>query len=349
LIDQEEVAERVSAELFARQSLYLIERGYFKLSDLPKMTHFAAAVGLAVPEEEVVPEKEELLEEDGFQEFRQDELMMLNALSRFLAGKMQVLKTDPLPEYLAGIKDPKNFRMLEKSFFNHFQKTKFFRNEWRKFFQREWERFFLDLRNSNQKENGQMLWQSIEPMNARDMYTYLLQFASGTSFMFGGSPDRLSLKLNHPHKPLISNGKWLNKNEVLEEGDPNKKGPGLWKEVVLDDNKNVKNANGLPAFCYAVWVLPNEQFQKTHFGEVLLEKTELAGYCLWHASLTPAEAAEWNGFVKTLKPATYEKQFHNPNLSPSLKRRIDELSAIDALYVPDPDAPPPPQSEGCSN
>lgn len=94
--------------------------------------------------------------------------------------------------------------------------------------------------------------------------------------MLGGSPDRLSSKLNHPHKPLISNGKWLNKNEVLEEGDPNKKGPGLWKEVVLDDNKNVKNANGLPAFCYAVWVLPNEQFQKTHFGEVLMEKAELA-------------------------------------------------------------------------
>jgi len=106
---------------------------------------------------QVVPEEEELLEEDSFQEFRQDELMMLNALSRFLAGKMQVLKTGPLPEYLAGIKDPKNFRVLEKSFFNHFQKTKIFRNEWRKFFQREWERFFLDLRNSNQKENGQIL------------------------------------------------------------------------------------------------------------------------------------------------------------------------------------------------
>ena len=176
-----------------------------------------------------------------------------------------------------------------------------------------------------------MLWQPIELMNARDMYTNLFQFASGTSSMFGGSPDRLSLKLNHPHQPLISNGKWLNKNEVLEEGDPNKKGPGLWKEVVLDDNKNVKNANGLPAFCYAVWVLPNEQFQKTHFGEVLLEKDELVVYCIWHASLSWVETAEWAGFIKTLKPETYEKQSHNPNLSPSLKRRIDELSVINAL------------------
>jgi hypothetical protein len=160
-------------------------------------------------------------------------------------------------------------------------------------------------------------------------------------FSWPSHPDQLYVKLKHSRRPLFSNGNWLKGNEAHEEGVSTFKGPGMVRNVALDD-PDMPNENGLPAFCYAAWVLPDEKFQKTHFGEVLLEKAELAGYCLWHESLTPAEAAEWDGFIKTLKPGTYQRQFNDSNLSVSLKRRVEELASINVLFVPDPDAPPVP-------
>jgi len=58
----------------------------------------------------------------------------------------------------------------------------------------------------------------------------------------------------------------------------------------------------LPALCTAIWVAPDESFQKAHFGRTVLAGDDLTGYVLWRKCLSEADAKEWTAFLDALKP-----------------------------------------------
>ena len=79
--------------------------------------------------------------------------------------------------------------------------------------------------------------------------------------------------------------------------------------VVWDSGLDKDRA--LPVLCYANWNNPDEPFQKTHFGRVLLEGDELSKYDLWRSGLGDQAGQEWDAFLAGLQPG------------PGLKKQIE--------------------------
>lgn len=73
------------------------------------------------------------------------------------------------------------------------------------------------------------------------------------------------------------------------------KGSVTWSEALRDPPV-------LPALCTVVWAIPNENFQKAHFGRTVLTGEELSGYVLWRRLLLHADAKEWTLFLDSLQP-----------------------------------------------
>jgi hypothetical protein len=93
----------------------------------------------------------------------------------------------------------------------------------------------------------------------------------------------LEVGLVCPVEPYATNGKWG--KEGIE-----------WSLVLSTSNSN------LPPYAYALWAVPNEAFQISHFGKIVLEGNELAKYTLWHKNLSDARAKEWDAFLESLQP-----------------------------------------------
>lgn len=100
--------------------------------------------------------------------------------------------------------------------------------------------------------------------------------------LFGGEADHLTVKLALNHAPNHSNGKWQN-------------GQVVWTDD-LDPNR------ALPVLYYADWSDPDGQFQKAHFGDVILDGDDLSEYCLWQNSLDGNQTHEWDSFLANLQP-----------------------------------------------
>ena len=92
------------------------------------------------------------------------------------------------------------------------------------------------------------------------------------------------MKLHCPEKPTNTNGKWDDKAAIVQ-----------WS-AMLSPNRS------LPAFCYAVWGVPEHAFQQTHFGKVVLTGESLATYVVWYRGLSGPETAEWDRFIDQCKP-----------------------------------------------
>jgi len=58
----------------------------------------------------------------------------------------------------------------------------------------------------------------------------------------------------------------------------------------------------LPLMCFAVTAQPAEEFQKQHFGKVVLQGQNLVNYCLWRKGLGDNKATEWDAFLESLRP-----------------------------------------------
>ncbi len=97
--------------------------------------------------------------------------------------------------------------------------------------------------------------------------------------------DTLDITLACPTQPYATNGKWNKKTLAVS-----------WSVSLAEDKY------GLPEFCYAVWSVPNEKFQKDHFGRVIFQNETLAEYCLWQNGLTEKQAREWENFLSILRP-----------------------------------------------
>jgi len=144
--------------------------------------------------------------------------------------------------------------------------------------------------------------------------------------LFGGEADQLTVKLALAHAPAHTNGKWQD-------------GQVVWA-ASLDENR------ALPALCYASWSSPAAEFQKAHFGRVLLDGDELTQYCLWQCSLGGEQVPQWENFLAGLQPGQELTnkldafQFATEPARPAARDKQNQLEAgrkllKDALKRPD--------------
>lgn len=165
---------------------------------------------------------------------------------------------------------PKSFAVLndstafEKSWENYLTKSDLYRAK-----VREWK--------EKKKTNPKLEAPKPDDVTG-DLFGNLLE-----PFDISGGSDHLTVKLALNHVPDHSNGKWQN-GQVVWTAD-------------LDNNRP------LPVLCYADWSNPDDQFQKTHFGNVILDGDDLTEYCLWQNGLYGNQAHEWDSFLANLQPA----------------------------------------------
>lgn len=100
--------------------------------------------------------------------------------------------------------------------------------------------------------------------------------------------DTLTIKLSVPTSPLNFNGTWYPDQNMV-----------TWK-TNIQAGKPVE----LPLVCYATWVEPAKDFQKAHFGKLILEGKSLSEYVLWRINLSPVQGGEWDKFISGLTPDT---------------------------------------------
>jgi hypothetical protein len=96
--------------------------------------------------------------------------------------------------------------------------------------------------------------------------------------------DRVDLRLACPDSPISTNGVWNGDKQQVE-----------WSSGIQEDRT-------LPTFTYAVWSHPDSDFQKAHFGGVILSGKDLAQYVLWRQGLDAGQAKEWDAFLAALQP-----------------------------------------------
>lgn len=58
----------------------------------------------------------------------------------------------------------------------------------------------------------------------------------------------------------------------------------------------------LPSVCYAAWAVPNEKFQRLHFGDAPLSGEVLARIAAFYGQLTEPQRAEVTAHLKTIEP-----------------------------------------------
>lgn len=102
--------------------------------------------------------------------------------------------------------------------------------------------------------------------------------------------DQLTVYLESPHEPLLTNGDWLSDETRLR-----------WQMRLSP--RDSSTADVPPNLCYAIWSEPDHDFQQRHFGQITLEGKPLATYCSWRVSLDDREGAEWDRFLENITAA----------------------------------------------
>ncbi len=103
-----------------------------------------------------------------------------------------------------------------------------------------------------------------------------------------GSPSTfpVEVQLFLASEPEHTNGHWED-GKVTWRGNP---------------QENLESPSDVPMLCYALWAQPNEKFQETRFGRVVLEGEALIEYSYWHESLTLEEAGKWDDHLNSMRP-----------------------------------------------
>ena len=121
--------------------------------------------------------------------------------------------------------------------------------------------------------------------------------------------DRLELTLQDVAEPAQTNGTWDEQSKTVSWSAALTDRPEQPNEVRAAISQfnpvtgyEANTAAKLPVLCYAIWQQPDQDFQKKHFGKVVLQGNDLWTYCLWYKSLTGARASEWDASIDGLKP-----------------------------------------------
>jgi len=195
-----------------------------------------------------------------------DPQALLDQIQRLVARKMGVPETEPVPALLAFLADE---TMMEKSFDKYLAGTDFYRAKLT-----QWEEDKKLKPDTKQPEPSEVASDAVGNLVEFDLF---------------GHPDHLAVRLSLPSSPVHSNGRW---DEAL-------------KQVVWEtDIEGRTNASHFPFSCYASWAQADQEYQKKHFGRVVLTGDELMRYCLWRSSQDEQEGGEWDVFVASLQPGS---------------------------------------------
>jgi len=186
---------------------------------------------------------------------------------RNIAEKMGIPAGEPLPESLYLLADSE---YLEESFEKYLLTTDVFQTRIK-----EWE------------EKVKTHPEAKRP-TPNGMMNDLIEESLGLKFSIWSSSvpvARLSVELACEAEPIATNGTWDNEDRAISWSGDIKIEEGL-----------------LPIICYALWSVPASNFQIDHFGSIVLEKSNLMAYCIWHSKIDKKKAEEWDDFVSSLKP-----------------------------------------------
>jgi tRNA-Thr(GGU) m(6)t(6)A37 methyltransferase TsaA len=111
-----------------------------------------------------------------------------------------------------------------------------------------------------------------------ELETFFIDFE-----FFGSGSDKVSVKLDCPWRPFETNGEWDGDTKQLS-----------WSNKI--------DADQLPFVCYATIGEPNDEFQKRHFGSVMLMDEQLLPYAFWYKGLSNEQKGEWDRFLVSLDP-----------------------------------------------
>ena len=193
-----------------------------------------------------------------------DEQALLARIQRLVARKMGVPDTDPVPASLAFLASE---TLLDKSFDKYLADTDLYRAKLK-----EWKQA-RKVKPDAPKPDPEAV--------VSDLARNLIEFD-----LFG-HPDHLTVRLSLPASPVHTNGRW---DEAL-------------KQVVWEsDIEGRTNASHFPFSCYASWAQADQEYQKTHFGRVVLTGDELTQYCLWRNGQNQQDGGTWDTFVAGLQP-----------------------------------------------
>jgi hypothetical protein len=191
----------------------------------------------------------------------------LQLLQRIIARKTGIADDQPVPAYLAELFDEAHlFKLLDE----FAAQTP----EYRKLLLK-WEEAKKTYPEQEQPVPGEVLMD----LAIEAFWPGILLFETA---------DALTVRLKLPVEPIMTNGEWDAASSLVH-----------WSRRLLARSES---RNDWPSVLYAFWTEPNGDFQKKHFGKVLLEKDGLAEYCLWHGSLNAAQTAAWDRFVEELEP-----------------------------------------------
>jgi hypothetical protein len=193
-----------------------------------------------------------------------DPQALLLRIQRLVARIMGVPETEPVPASLAFLADE---TMMNKSFDKYLAGTDFYRARLK-----QWEEDKKLKPDTKQPEPSEV---------ANDAFGNLVGFD-----LFGNT-DHLAVRLSLPSSPVHSNGRW---DEALKQV--------VWETDIEDRT----NASHFPFFCYASWAQADQDYQKKHFGRVVLTGDELTRYCLWRSSQDKQDGDEWDAFIASLQP-----------------------------------------------
>lgn len=128
--------------------------------------------------------------------------------------------------------------------------------------------------------------------NDPDKSFELLSLPIRRAFLPKGSlreSDHVVLRLNTSQRPYSTNGNWNPETAAVH-----------WDLQI--EARDPKFNGEIPRLCFAVWAEPKEDFQKSHFGQVVFTDQDLFTYCVWYRGLTADETTEWDAFMESLQP-----------------------------------------------
>lgn len=232
---------------------------------------------------------------------REDWRPLTRVVQRLVAAKLRIGPGDPVPLSVKSLSDP---RLLAKSWVSFLETTPLYRSK-----VRQWQLQRLSqqvteangevvkyLTASTNKPPGTAAPAKPEPEEIlQEIFIELFDFTN-----FNDTDDHLTVRLALPEPPIHTNGKW---------------DPGAKKVTWEMDLGMRTNQVRVPAFCYASWSLADDEFQRKHFGQLLLKGEELLKYSTWRSSLTPSQAVQWEEILAGLTPG------------PELRAKLDAIAS----------------------
>jgi len=195
-----------------------------------------------------------------------DPQALLRRIQRLVARKMEVPETQPVPASLAFLADETT---MEKSFDKYLAGTAQYRAKLK-----QWKADKKLKPDAKQPEPSEVANDAVGNLIVFDLF---------------GQPDHLAVRLSLPSSPVHSNGRW---DEALKQV--------VWETDIEDRT----NASHFPFFCYASWAQADPEYQKEHFGRVILTGDELTQYCLWRSSQDKPAGDQWDAFMASLQPGS---------------------------------------------